>query len=211
MAKKWKWVLFILLAICFIGGCAGGEEQTDAHVGGKNGATPVDKNRGNGEEPADDDGTAKEEEGARHPVVLYFSDAELTNVYKVRSEVKGNDNAEIVQATLDKWLTGPDDPSLDNLLPEGTTAHFEGAESGTAFVNLSADIRKANLGSGGEAAIVEQIVMLMEQFGYQKTQILVEGEVVETLLGHMQVNEPIQAKDPDQYEWLAEKGEPSGE
>lgn len=212
MAKYWKWLVPLLIAAWLIGGCAGagGGEASDPNGGdGDRGAAPIGEI---GEHPADasdsnEDGHLNGREVEKHTVTLYFSDDQLTQVYKVQAEIEGNNNDEIVQAALDRWVEGPDDPALSNLLPAETTARFDGEEDGVAYVNFSADVRSANLGSGGEAALVEQIVMLMEQFGYAETQILVEGEVVETLLGHMQVNVPIAAKAPDQFEWYRGNGE----
>jgi hypothetical protein len=51
----------------------------------------------------------------------------------------------------------------------------------------------------------EQVAMIMEQFGFDRTQILVEGRVVETLLGHLYIGDPIEADDPESYLWVDEK------
>lgn len=139
----------------------------------------------------------------KRSVVLYFSDDELMGIYKVNREIEYEDESEIIQKTLDEWLRGPESSqsSLVSLIPDGTTLQFVEAKDGIAYVSFSEKIMEANLGSTGEAAITDQVAMIMHQFGYEATQILIDGNVVETLLGHMYLSEPIEAQIPDPFEW----------
>ena len=154
---------------------------------------------------ADNNGeTQQEEQTETETVILYYSDNELMNIYKINAEIQVESEKQLEQAAIDAWIAGPESDGLTSLLPSGTTAEFVRSEEGTAYVSFSEQIRSATVGSGGEAAIVDQITMLMEQFGYDRTQILVEGEVVSELLGHMTYDEPFEARSKDDFEWYNE-------
>jgi spore germination protein GerM len=98
-------------------------------------------------------------------------------------------------------VEGPEQEGLTTLIPKEVVVEYVEEKDGIAEVSFSKEILNANVGSAGELLIMEQIAMIMDQFGYRKTQVLVEGEVVETLFGHMSADEPIQAGNPDDFEW----------
>ncbi|MCL5039962.1 MAG: S-layer homology domain-containing protein [Firmicutes bacterium] len=59
-------------------------------------------------------------------------------------------------------------------------------KDGTAYVNFSREITRANVGSSGEALLVQSIVATLGQFPtVKRVKILVEGQPVETLAGHV--------------------------
>lgn len=145
----------------------------------------------------------QEQDVQTESVILYYSDNDLMNIYKVKVEVTAVEGTPIEQAAIDAWLAGPEQAGLTKLLPAGTNAAFLHADEGTAHVSFSEEIRSASVGSSGEAAIIDQITMLMEQFGHSKTQILVEGQVVTELLGHMTYDEPFEARNQTDFEWFS--------
>lgn len=42
--------------------------------------------------------------------------------------------------------------------------------------------------------------MIVEQFGFKQTKILIDEEEKETLLGHIDLSEPFEAKSPTEFE-----------
>ncbi len=137
-------------------------------------------------------------------VVLYFSDNDLMNNYRVKTEIVIKEGEQVEKAALEAWIKGPENDELTALMNKAVTVEYVKDVDGIANVSFSKEIQVNNLGSTGELMLAEQISMIMEQFGYEKTQILVEGKVVETLLGHLDVTQPIIADDPENYLWIDE-------
>lgn len=133
----------------------------------------------------------------RHPVYLYFSDIELNEIYSVETIVTGEDE-EVFINTLNAWIAGPDHENLTSLIPENVKVQSIEDKNGVAHISFSKEILDANVGSSADYMITQQIALLMKQFGFHSTQILVEGEILETLFGHVNTNEPIVPEDIDQ-------------
>jgi len=89
--------------------------------------------------------------------------------------------------------------ALINGMPEGTGYRFVtfpkttkvlslSTEDGVCTVDFSSDILQANVGSGGEAALLEAIVCTLARGSeVDKVRILVEGQPAETLAGHVDI------------------------
>lgn len=156
-------------------------------------------NNNNNQTPANNQ-NADQNETTTHTVTLYYSDEQLMETVRIEQEVEADNEEELPQAALNAWAKGPEVEGYNSLVPEGVTIEFMANEDeNVAHVSFSEGIFDANLGSTGEMALVEQVAMIMQQFGYESTQILVDSEKVETLLGHMTVDEPFEAKNPDDY------------
>ncbi len=139
-----------------------------------------------------------------HSVVLYFSDHNVMNTYRVKKELNVKTGENVAQAALETWISGPDDEELIGLVDSNVLVEYIDEIDGVAHVSFSKEIQQGSIGSSGESMIVEQIVMIMQQFGFEQTQILVEGAVVETLFGHLTIDEPIIASEPEKYRWIDE-------
>lgn len=140
-----------------------------------------------------------------HSVVLYFPDNDLMRTYRVKTEIAVGENEQIAKAALEAWIKGPDHKELTSLVPDNLIVEYVEASNGVAQVSFSKEVKDINLGSGGELMFAEQVAMIMQQFGYQQTQILVEGEKIEQLFGHLYTAEPFVADSPDRYLWIEEK------
>ncbi len=140
-----------------------------------------------------------------HQVVLYFSDKDLLNTYRIEQEVAVRNGEHVAKAALDAWINGPDHEELIGLIDSEVIIEYVEEVDGIAHVSFSKEFQASNLGSSGELMFAEQIAMIMEQFGYDRTQILVEGRVGETLLGHLYTGDPIVANAPESYLWIDEK------
>lgn len=196
MKSLFKLGLVMLALMMVLAACGTGTNETPNNQDqnqGQTGEDPVDENDVS---PTDDE----EGEGTTQTVTLYFSDNELMNVYRVQKEITVADGEQAEVAALQAWIKGPDEEGLTNLLPPDVVVEYVEDKDGVAHVSFSREILNANLGSGGEAFLITQIVMIMEQFGYEQTQILVEGEIVESLLGHVETGKPVQAQNPEDFE-----------
>ncbi|MCT8139207.1 GerMN domain-containing protein [Anaerobacillus sp. CMMVII] len=159
------------------------------------------------EEPIDEGNLSPtpEEKYEAHQIVLYFSDNDLMGTYRVEKEIVVREGDQIEKAALEAWLKGPDHDELMGLINSKVIIEYIENFGGVAHVSFSKEITELNLGSSGELLFAEQLAMLMQQFGFEQTQILVEGRVGESLLGHLYTGEPIAANDPESYLWVDEK------
>lgn len=152
-----------------------------------------------------DSETPGEAEEDLQEVVLYFSDNEAMNIYRVKTEVVAKTESEIPRAALEAWIKGPEHEELVGVIPSNVIVEDVEDIDGVAHVSFSKEIQEKGLGSTGEIMLVEQLAMIMEQFGFDSTQILVEGEMGDSLFGHLYTADPIIAKEPETYQWIDEK------
>jgi len=134
-------------------------------------------------------------------IALYYADKDLNTQFRVKTEIAADTEADLPKAALDVWMKGPKQPELANLVPPGVVVESVEIKEGIAYVSFSSELKNANLGSGGELYLLDQVALIMKEFGYAETQILIEGNVEETLLGHVSIDIPLVPSDPEQYEW----------
>ncbi|MEC5424841.1 Gmad2 immunoglobulin-like domain-containing protein [Virgibacillus sp. C22-A2] len=140
-----------------------------------------------------------------HQIVLFFSDNDLLGNYRIEKEINADVDEHLAKVALEAWIKGPEHEELTGLInPEVSIEYVEDID-GIAHVSFSKEIQISNLGSSGELMLVEQIAMIMQQFGFEQTQLLVEGKVVESLLDHLYTADPIVANNPESYPWIQEK------
>lgn len=157
-----------------------------------------------GDEPAaqDDAGvvpeaTARDERPAgipRRAVTLLLPSARVDGLVPVEAEIFATaspiDQAKQVLGLL---LAAPPGEGLVAPLPRGTSlrAVFIDAR-GTAFVSLSREAAQAS-GSAGEILAVHSLVGSLSRSVPQvkRVQVLVEGQEVETLAGHLDLRRPL--------------------
>lgn len=127
----------------------------------------------------------------KQEISLYFTDVALADIYRERQTVQISEDELLEMVALESWIKGPNSNMLTPLVSAETEVLSVESVDGVAEVNFSKEIQDSQVGSTGEAYILQQIVMIMEQFGYESTQILVEGEIIESLFGHVVINEPL--------------------
>ena len=141
-------------------------------------------------------------------VVLYFSDSDLMGTYRIKETIVADSYEDLPKAAVEAWIKGTSYEGLNSIMKPSVRIEYVEDVEGVAHISFSKDIKETNLGSTGELMLVEQLSMIMEQFGYEQTQILIEGQVEESLLGHLYIADPITANDPEDYPWAEdmEKG-----
>lgn len=217
--KKLKWLLLSLSFILVLAACGQSEDIDDQDP---DDTTGTDLEEESDEEAIEDDEELAEEEGIEEEaaeedeateeeateedvaliqnVSLYFADDQLMNTFRVKTDHSVTDNEAGAKEAMDLWVAGPTEDELISLLPENVQVQSVSFEGDTAHVSFSNEIHDANLGSSGELMLTEQIAMIMAQFGYEQTMILIDEETPNSFLGHMDVSEPIEAKSPEDYE-----------
>ena len=127
-------------------------------------------------------------------VTLYFIKSMPTEFYLHREdrllhEATGTD---LLRMLLEELIIGPRFPDLEPVLPSNVTVLSVQLKDGLATVDLSREARQLNVGARGEALAVSAIAnTLTEVDGVTSVQILIEGEIVETLAGHVDISKPV--------------------
>jgi germination protein M len=130
---------------------------------------------------------------AKERVALFFAENSKDNLYlkPVIVELEIPNPADKPKLVLEALLKGP--PAGSKFLPffpEGTQVLWVKVTDGLAEVNLNRRATQLNVGSQGEAlavaSIVNTLTKLPEIF---KVKIIIEGEEVESLAGHVDLSE----------------------
>jgi len=146
--------------------------------------------------------TNEEEIEMINSVTLYFSDNELMEMYRVESNISVTKDETGALDAMKLWAAGPNHDKLYPLIPEGTSIEYVEFHNDVAHVSFTDELNEANLGSSGYKMLTEQIALMLEQFDYDRTQIMIGGEIVGEFQGHMDLSEPIQAGNPEEYQWM---------
>lgn len=87
---------------------------------------------------------------------------------------------------IEALLAGPSRDDLQPVFPQGTKVLGFELKNGRAEVNLNREATRLNVGSSGEALAVAALVNTLTKFpDVYRVRILIEGEVVESLAGHI--------------------------
>jgi len=175
-----KVVPFILICLLLTGLAAGcGWFGAEKKSGDGNGE-PVDPN------PAQEQVT----------LTLYFGD---TNAEYLSQEVRTVDKgAEPYEAVLvEELIKGPQAQGLVKTIPPEAKLIDVRVVDGTAFVNFSREFQTKHWGgSAGELLTIYSVVnTLTEEPGIEQVQFLIEGDKLESLAGHMDIQEPLRRDD----------------
>ena len=124
-------------------------------------------------------------------VDLYFATEDAMYLVPEQRTIRGrNLYLEAVEALIE----GPTNPQLTITIPEETKVLNISKKDDTIQIDFSEEIVKNHWGgSAGERLTVYSIVNTLAQFkGVNKVKILIEGEEVETLAGHMDLTIPLE-------------------
>lgn len=170
-------LLLILLLLAFVWGCA---PQAPAPPDSPQPAPQP-------EEEVEEEPSAKMEEFS-----LYFADEQSERLVEEKRSLELDDRKPAV-AVLEELIEGPLSPSHGRTIPDDVKIRDVQIGGGLARADFSMELRSSHWGgSTGEILTVYSIVnTLAELPGVEYVQILIEGEAVETLVGHLELTEPL--------------------
>ncbi|MEW6078608.1 MAG: GerMN domain-containing protein [Thermodesulfobacteriota bacterium] len=131
-------------------------------------------------------------------VYLYFGLSADTLLVAEKQVINGAaDPATFSKNIIDALIAGPVDKNLVRTMPEGTVCRaIYLTEDSTAYVDFSASIRD-KLPGGSESellaiySIVNSLILNVDQV--KKVKILIEGNEVNTMAGHIDLRQPFSA------------------
>lgn len=134
--------------------------------------------------------TAPAAEPKKQKVLVYYSNNDLTAMQKEEHEIAyatDEEKYKVVMGLLGK----PAKPENQPLWPNFAYHSIKLGEDGQLAIDADSK-NQYNLGSSGELMAIEALRMTMFQFPEVKTiQILQDGKPVESLMGHVDVSQPI--------------------
>lgn len=134
-------------------------------------------------------------------VTLYFGDKDAMYLVPENRTVDQKDGT-LEAAVVEELVKGPEKEGSIPTVPEGTKVLSVTVVNRVAYVNFSKEFQTKHWGgSAGEIMTIYSVVnTLTELPGVEKVQFLLEGDKLESILGHMDTTIPIEP-DPN----LAEK------
>lgn len=126
-------------------------------------------------------------------VVLYFADKAAMGLVSETRQVNITGDANPFVVALEELASGPRTPDLERVIPEGTRVLSVEVREGIARADFSEDLRSRHWGgSAGETLTVYGIVNTLTEFSEIKAVVLlVEGEELDSLAGHMDLSGPV--------------------
>ncbi|HZK18690.1 MAG TPA: GerMN domain-containing protein [Clostridia bacterium] len=163
-------IALLLFAGMLMGGCFTGENKGNGN--GQDGEGPVE---------------------TLETVTLYFGDDQaMFLVPEVREVIKRDET--MAELVVNELIKGPDADDLYKTLPPETRLLSIELEDGVAFVDFSEEIKTKHWGgSTGETFSILSLVNSLSRLDdIDMVQILIEGEVIDSLAGHYDCSEPFE-------------------
>ena len=129
-------------------------------------------------------------------VILYFTSIEGTKLSVERRSIENSTLVGEITAVTEALINGASAP-LGVVLPPGTRLLNVRVEGNVVYADFSREMEKKHWGgSNAELLSVFAVVnTITENFAQiEKVQILIEGERVETLAGHLSIKAPLAAR-----------------
>ncbi len=125
-------------------------------------------------------------------VVLYFADKAAMGLVPETRQVSIPEDAIPFVVALEELALGPK-TDLEKVIPEGTRVLSVKVSGGVARADFSEELRSGHWGgSAGETLTVYGIVNTLTEFSeIDAVVLLVEGEELDSLAGHMDLSRPV--------------------
>lgn len=183
---KLKSILVLALTLLCAMVLAGCDEQKQGEAGSK---TVVSSSSG-----SFSSSSSSSQGGSKAQLVnikVYYPDENATGLVAVEKSIKDTDNK--YQAAVEALMAGTEKKGLANVFPKKAKLLQVTVSGKVAKVDFSRELQKNFVGgSTGEEMLVGSVVNTLTEFPeIQKVQILVDGQEVETLSGHMDLSQPL--------------------
>jgi spore germination protein GerM len=134
--------------------------------------------------------TKPEETQTISVITAYYSNPDLTELVSHEQSITYKDDSQMYQETF-KQLTESPGEGLEPLWA-GFLLNEIRLDAGTLIVDVTFD-PESILGSGGELFALEALQNTFFQYdNVERIQILVDGEITESLMGHVEISEPFE-------------------
>ncbi|NLB88106.1 MAG: GerMN domain-containing protein, partial [Syntrophomonadaceae bacterium] len=139
----------------------------------------------------------QQKETVNEEITLYFGDDQAEYLIPEQRIVQVEKNAsdeKLVKVIIDELIAGPKDQSLRPTIPPEPRLLSVEINNKIATLNFKEEIRTKHWGgSAGETMTITSIVNTVTELNsIEKVQILIEGEVQDSLIGHWYIGEPIE-------------------
>lgn len=183
---KLKSILVLALTLLCAMVLAGCDEQKQGEAGSK---TVVSSSSG-----SSSSSSSSSQSGSKAQLVnikVYYPDENATGLVAVEKSIKDTDNK--YQAAVEALMAGTEKKGLANVFPKKAKLLQVTVSGKVAKVDFSRELQKNFVGgSTGEEMLIGSVVNTLTEFPeIQKVQILVDGQEVETLSGHMDLSQPL--------------------
>ena len=124
---------------------------------------------------------------------LYYPNEDGTRLQAVSRKVTLGKNLDKYTAALQSLMTGPKEKGLVAIFPKNAKLRKVTVENGVAKADFDQSlVKNFSRGSTGEEMLVGSIVDTLTEFPEVKSvQILINGQAVETIAGHMDTSVPL--------------------
>jgi spore germination protein GerM len=132
---------------------------------------------------------------AKRQVLLYFSDDEGEFLIGEKRKIsKKTQVMEEVKEVINELIKGPRGKLIPTLPPRTRLLNLELGENGIAKVNFNHALSKDH--PGGSSAEIMTVYSMVNTLTLnfpqiKRVQILIEGEAVETIAGHLSIRQPV--------------------
>jgi spore germination protein GerM len=143
-------------------------------------------------QPADEQEPDSQPQSPEYVVYLYFGDSQAMGFNREERTI----DVVTPEKLIEELINGPVFEQNKQTIPDGTKLIDIKIEDKIAYVNFSRELTENHWGgSAGESMTIGSIVntlALNEGTGIEKVQILVNGEKIETLAGHIDTSIPLE-------------------
>jgi hypothetical protein len=170
-------LLFLMTAACGTKPAAQPSPQTPA------------AEQGNGAQPQPE----AEPQKNKAKIAVYYSDSDVTELRQEEQEIAYTDDLEKYKQAIELLAK----PTKKEHVPlwENFNYHSIKFENGQLTIDASSE-NQYNLGSGGELLAIDALKQTLFQFPeVEKIVILEDGKAVDSLMGHVDISEPLTRKE----------------
>lgn len=162
-------------------------KKNNQPVGQASSANAIVDKQGNSDKTA----VKQEKPKQKVKVTLYFADQSGDYLVAEKREIALVPG--LAKATIQELIEGPKTKGLNRTIPEGSKLLGINVENGLCTVNFNKQFKTNHWGgSTGEILTVYSLVDTLTQFDkINKVEILVNGQKLDTLAGHMDLTAPV--------------------
>lgn len=194
-AKMWKRAALAAAVLAVLAGCGQKPaanppaESPGTNQGASQGSNQGGEQSTNPPASKEPQKPANEQEKKEYTVKLYYADAQIEKLVEREKSVSVDQEKDKYLAVLKELATSPDSQMI--ALCKGFTFHSAELKDKQLNVDLSIS-PEGRLGSGGEELVLDAIKRTLFQFDeIESFDLLVDGQQVESLMGHMDLPHPI--------------------